>query len=97
MQKACQTGGTGWPLFDFVVKKTTLANTKDASASSQIVPVPVACKTGTANTVIRKIKPMLVYSFCTLTAEYLNSDGVNVTPAPTTGVNQPITGDPKFP
>ncbi len=48
MQKACQTGGTGWPLFDFAVKKTTSANTKDASPSSQMVPVPIACKTGTA-------------------------------------------------
>jgi penicillin-binding protein 2 len=28
MREACQTGGTGWPLFDF--------------------PIPVACKTGTA-------------------------------------------------
>jgi len=33
MQEACAPGGTGWPLFDFKVKT---------------IPVPVACKTGTA-------------------------------------------------
>lgn len=33
MQEACAAGGTGWPLFDFKVKN---------------IPVPVACKTGTA-------------------------------------------------
>ncbi|MCX6793828.1 MAG: penicillin-binding transpeptidase domain-containing protein [Candidatus Gottesmanbacteria bacterium] len=33
LTEACATGGTGWPLFDFKVKN---------------IPVPVACKTGTA-------------------------------------------------
>jgi len=33
LQEACAVGGTGWPLFDFKVKT---------------IPVPVACKTGTA-------------------------------------------------
>lgn len=33
LQEACAPGGTGWPLFDFKVKN---------------IPVPVACKTGTA-------------------------------------------------
>lgn len=33
LEEACAPGGTGWPLFDFKVKN---------------IPVPVACKTGTA-------------------------------------------------
>lgn len=39
MEKACATGGTGWPLFNFSVKK---------SSDSAAMHVPVACKTGTA-------------------------------------------------
>ncbi len=38
MIQACQTGGTGWPLFDF--------SAKGGSASGR--KIPVACKTGTA-------------------------------------------------
>lgn len=39
MQKACATGGTGWPLFNFGVRK---------ASDSATIRVPVACKTGTA-------------------------------------------------
>ncbi|KKW10238.1 MAG: Penicillin-binding protein 2 [Microgenomates group bacterium GW2011_GWC1_49_7] len=37
MAAACAPGGTGWPLFGF-----------SASSSGTLTPVPVACKTGTA-------------------------------------------------
>lgn len=39
MEKACATGGTGWPLFNFGVKK---------ASDSAGIRVPIACKTGTA-------------------------------------------------
>lgn len=38
MRRACITGGTGWPLFDFAV----------TSQDGQKKSVPIACKTGTA-------------------------------------------------
>jgi len=41
MRKACEPGGTGFPLFNFGV-------TKKATPSGTFVRVPVACKTGTA-------------------------------------------------
>ncbi len=45
MQEACATGGTGWPLFDFGIRKTADGT---ASSSGTLTRVPVACKTGTA-------------------------------------------------
>lgn len=63
MKRACSTGGTGWPLFDFKVKNTELFNkdlekfpeAKKASAeasmnkdSKYFKPVQTSCKTGTA-------------------------------------------------
>lgn len=54
MQKACQTGGTGWPLFDFAVDDTVtkmniLATNKTASEGAiPKIRIPVGCKTGTA-------------------------------------------------
>ena len=39
MRRACATGGTGWPLFNFQI-----TNLNDQTKKS----VPVACKTGTA-------------------------------------------------
>jgi len=55
MKQACQTGGTGWPLFNFRVKNEGLIKRVDgidffheASDSADAVRVPVACKTGTA-------------------------------------------------
>lgn len=44
MLKACQTGGTGWPLFDFAIDDT-------AAATPGAIPkikIPIGCKTGTA-------------------------------------------------
>lgn len=40
MRQACASGGTGWPFFDFKVKSAT--------DSSQLQPISVGCKTGTA-------------------------------------------------
>ena len=63
MEKACSTGGTGWPLFDFKAKKTELfaqdlkkfSESKKASAeasmnrdSKYFTPIQIGCKTGTA-------------------------------------------------
>jgi len=63
MTRACTTGGTGWPLFDFKVKNTQLFTSdlakfpeaKKASAeasmnrdSKYFIPIQTACKTGTA-------------------------------------------------
>ena len=45
MLAACATGGTGWPLFDFGIRRD--ANGV-ASASGTLTSIPVACKTGTA-------------------------------------------------
>ncbi len=51
MEKACATGGTGWPLFNFAVSKATMSPIDIPQASPSAAPkiqVPVACKTGTA-------------------------------------------------
>lgn len=52
MELACATGGTGWPLFNFSVKKETETGDtlpeSTASARLAAIRVPVACKTGTA-------------------------------------------------
>jgi len=53
MKQACENGGTGWPLFNFQFSNSNLQTDeknyyKIASSSANIVRVPVACKTGTA-------------------------------------------------
>lgn len=63
MKKACETGGTGWPLFDFKVKNeslrmktlNTVTDDKKASVEAQMDRDPLywnkietGCKTGTA-------------------------------------------------
>lgn len=63
MKKACETGGTGWPLFEFRIKNLELrmkklqgiANDKKASAEAQMdkdpaywTKIETGCKTGTA-------------------------------------------------
>jgi len=51
MEKACATGGTGWPLFNFTVSKATGTPTGVGESSPSAAfktQVPVACKTGTA-------------------------------------------------
>ncbi len=53
MRGACQTGGTGYPLFNFKVKNEKLKideldYEKDASAGANFVHVTMGCKTGTS-------------------------------------------------
>lgn len=55
MKEACDTGGTGWPLFKFKVKNSNLKideknyfTPDDAPIDEGWVRIPVACKTGTA-------------------------------------------------
>ena len=63
MKRACSTGGTGWPLFDFKSKRTELftkdlekfSEDKKASAEASMnrdikyfKPIQISCKTGTA-------------------------------------------------
>ncbi|MCL4359630.1 penicillin-binding transpeptidase domain-containing protein [Patescibacteria group bacterium] len=63
MKEACETGGTGWPLFNFHIPariasqsdagggpkpNDQTAGTGSSSASATLIPMPVACKTGTA-------------------------------------------------
>lgn len=45
LQEACAPGGTGWPLFDFGIRKNDQGV---ATSSGTLIKVPVACKTGTA-------------------------------------------------
>jgi len=45
MQEACATGGTGWPLFDFGIRRD---ENGVATPSGTFSSIPVACKTGTA-------------------------------------------------
>jgi penicillin-binding protein 2 len=49
MREACSSGGTGYPLFDFGIRKKTLDDgTVIATTSGTLTKIPVACKTGTA-------------------------------------------------
>lgn len=67
MKRACEPGGTGWPLFNFGVKRSPRLSSGEAGQESSIkqntesnqtvtpdtltpdtIPVPLACKTGTA-------------------------------------------------
>jgi penicillin-binding protein 2 len=67
MKRACETGGTGWPLFNFRIKNQTLSSKVDSvdffheasdsarqnssgnlDGQADMVRIPVACKTGTA-------------------------------------------------
>ena len=55
MYEACQTGGTGYPFFDFKVKNEKLKvdgldYVESASASAGTVNISVGCKTGTSET-----------------------------------------------
>ncbi len=53
MRQACETGGTGYPLFNFKVQNSKLKideldYVKDASAGANMVHVAMGCKTGTS-------------------------------------------------
>lgn len=45
LEEACAPGGTGWPLFDFGIRKNDQGI---ATSSGTPTRIPVACKTGTA-------------------------------------------------
>ncbi|MCX6792396.1 MAG: penicillin-binding transpeptidase domain-containing protein [Candidatus Gottesmanbacteria bacterium] len=45
LEEACATGGTGWPLFNFGIKRDINGI---ATSSGILTGIPVACKTGTA-------------------------------------------------
>lgn len=49
MREACSAGGTGWPLFNFGIRKQKNDDgVLIASTSGTLTQIPVACKTGTA-------------------------------------------------
>ncbi len=50
MREACDTGGTGYPFIGFGMRKTPQGTllSADASTSGTLIPIPIACKTGTA-------------------------------------------------
>ncbi len=53
MEKACATGGTGWPLFEFSVIPASEPESSPKEDGSRVkarddIKIPVACKTGTA-------------------------------------------------
>jgi penicillin-binding protein 2 len=53
LRRACEPKGTGWPLFEFKVTNDKLKIDdknffKAASESAEMIKIPVACKTGTA-------------------------------------------------
>ncbi len=60
MKQACETGGTGWPFFDFGIEATRSASldAKDASQRTSVkTKVQVGCKTGTAESHAKSGKP----------------------------------------
>ncbi|OGK19943.1 hypothetical protein A3C23_04555 [Candidatus Roizmanbacteria bacterium RIFCSPHIGHO2_02_FULL_37_13b] len=78
MKQACLTGGTGWPFFDFRVKNNVIANevkqsqTNDAATnSSQLQPIQVGCKTGTAES---HLESRLPHAWFTIFAPYDNPE-----------------------
>ncbi|MEK7141670.1 MAG: penicillin-binding transpeptidase domain-containing protein [Patescibacteria group bacterium] len=50
MKRVCETGGTGWPLFNFNVKsqKSKVQSDQSVVTDNSDVLIPLACKTGTA-------------------------------------------------
>ena len=82
MKQACSTGGTGWPLFDFKIKNLEARRKKlagildDKKASMEAalnkdpaysIPIPVACKTGTAESQAKSgIPHAWIYTFAPL-------------------------------
>jgi len=58
MIEACAPGGTGWPLFQFGIgSATNSANLTEATASGRFQLIPVACKTGTAESQSKSSNP----------------------------------------
>lgn len=82
MKAACESGGTGWPFFDFRVKdssggnaqeKETTDETKESTGSAQIGTrrIEVGCKTGTAESQSRDHMP---HAWFTIFAPFENPE-----------------------
>ena len=48
MRKACEPGGTGWPMFNFGITKSATGSPNIVGDDNSKISIPVACKTGTA-------------------------------------------------
>ena len=93
MRAACDTGGTGWPFFNFSVKKSSIAGgDTTASSSGAMVRVPVACKTGTAE--FGGVDASTTHAWFTIFAP-LPADKTGVSSSSPTDTSQTtISGDP---
>lgn len=95
MRRACATGGTGWPLFNFSINKVTDSqiDNKHASLSGEkkeVVAVPVACKTGTAEFGDPHNRTHAWFTvFAPLPSEVLTKEGQSTN-------DQIITGEPEI-
>lgn len=84
MKRACTTGGTGWPLFDFKYQISNIKNKKQpfptisnhlqpiATNSAQFQPIQIACKTGTAES--QQAKNSLPHAWVTAFAPFDNPE-----------------------
>lgn len=79
MKRACEPGGTGWPLFNFSVKRSRQAESSVKQEGQSALPtpdtfsVPLACKTGTAEFGDPKNRTHAWFTaFAPLPKEYLN-------------------------
>ena len=102
MRKACEAGGTGWPLFDFSVKRHVSGNMQETEATQSMTLdtltrdtffVPVACKTGTAEFGDPQDK---THAWFTVFAPVSNSFAVRTGQAPLSDSEKIITGEPEI-
>jgi penicillin-binding protein 2 len=95
MKLACEPGGTGWPLFNFNVRRQETRVKQDnqnetASSSGTLVEVPVACKTGTAEFGDPQGRTHAWFTaFAPLPSEALAKEGL-------TQRDQTLTGEPEI-
>ena len=90
MYQACQTGGTGWPLFNYGIRKgQSTSEVASASASGTFTRIPVACKTGTAEFGDASTNKTHAWftAFAPVPAKYATEEDQNVSI---------ITGDPEI-
>ena len=73
MKLACDSGGTGWPFFDFGVKDSTSSATPSSASASASMKrrIEVGCKTGTAESHAENGKP---HAWFTVFAPYENPE-----------------------
>ena len=100
MKRACETGGTGWPLFEFKVQSSKFKVQELSNASASAYPViyakvPVACKTGTAEYGDPQNK---THAWFTVFAPVTNTafGGVGTGQAPDSGSKNILTGEPEI-